>query len=413
LARHGFYDDIIAFDINQAYPTAVEAVNASIESKDKKGKWSAPNGIRFNDKESVFIKTLKEILKEKGRLKEKLKYIKKHTAKWKTNYYIYFAVKTQAAAFSHGEFGYARSRIKDYDVAEAITSTARTLIFDIMDLSDKLGYPWVYQHTDSIYLNAPKYMKDEITMKVNERVRNHCLDRGYKKFFIFDYEGFIPHMYVHTAARNVKVPEGIDIDDDDNWDVTGMNFYRSETPDEIVNIEINLIKLKFHKKTNKEVLEYLKERIKNLKNVDVRKLAITAPLAKKLEKYGRPGKSGTINEGSTVGIPYHIKAYMNANEQYGLELNVGDKFMVIPVLTDKVIGVKKFKREAVYMAFTNEIGLPRQYDVDYEMYLKSVLYGKIYQILDMSEKELELSVRDSIPNIDKADAILEKYIGDK
>jgi len=35
-----------------------------------------------------------------------------------------------------------------------------------MDLSDKLGYPWVYQHTDSIYLNAPKYMKKVVKNQI-------------------------------------------------------------------------------------------------------------------------------------------------------------------------------------------------------------------------------------------------------
>jgi len=131
------------------------------------------------------------------------------------------------------------------------------------------------------------------------------------------------------------------------------------------------------------------------------------PLNKPIEKYGRRGKVGTPNEDLIVGIPYHIKALINARNEYGLEVQVGEKFMIVPVLTNEVEGVRKLRRVKKYMAFTEKSGLPNEFEIDFETYLKSIVYGKIHQILDMDERELEKEVYDSIPNIEKINQILE------
>jgi DNA polymerase elongation subunit (family B) len=403
-ARPGVYRNIMAFDVKHSYPWAVQAINATPETKDINGKYTSPNGIKFNDKASVFIDTLKSIMKERAKAKQKMKeYEGVDELLYKKYKFIDFALKTQAAAFSHGEFGYWRSRMKDYEVAEAITQISHDLIFYVMEKMDKLGYSWVYQHTDSIYIKAEKKYKDIIIDAVNSIVNEYCNDMGYKLPAELDYqEPYIKKAYIHSPARNVMVPEKVKIDDDENWLVTGMNFMRAETPDALRKIEINLIKLKLKNKNVITLIRYLKEAIKELGKLDSIDLGIIKPLNKPFEEYG-----GVNGDNKKIPVPYHIKALSDANDEYGFELEVGEKFMLLPILTDEVTGVRKLKRIRKYMAFPINDGLPKQYDIDFEYYLKSNLYGKVQKLFDIPEDILEECVRDYIPNISISDKIIE------
>ena len=163
-ARPGVYHNVIALDLHAAYPSVVIALNASAESKNEGGKYIAPNGVRFDDSKSVFVETLKDILNEREKIKKKLKSIDKSSLEFRKYKSIDFALKTQAAAFSHGEFGYWRSRTKDYEVAEAITSTAKDFIFYIMEKCDELGYRWIYEH--SVSPDTPLLLKRKSNLQI-------------------------------------------------------------------------------------------------------------------------------------------------------------------------------------------------------------------------------------------------------
>ena len=408
-ARPGVYNGIMVFDIKHAYPWAAQAINATPETRDTNGEYEAPNGLRFNNNPSVFIDTLKELMDERSKIKTKLNNKNTKEKEKKRLTFIDFAIKTQAAAFSHGEFGYWRSRMKDYGVAEAITQTAHDLIFYAMDKSDHLGYPWVYQHTDSMYIKSPKKNKDLLVSTIDDIVKKYCKEKGYKIPAELEYkEPYIKKAYIHSPARNVMVPEKVEIDDHENWKVTGMNFMRSETPDALKDIEIELVKLKLKNKNPIELLRYLKKAVYRLRELDSRQLGIIKPLNKPIDEYG-----GATEDGRKIPIPYHVQAYIDANNEYGLELGVGEKFMVLPILTNETTGTRKIKRVRKYIAFTISEGLPEQYDIDYQFYLRSNLYGKIYKLFDIPESILEECVREYIPNIGIVDNIIEKAMEKK
>ena len=175
-----------------------------------------------------------------------------------------------------------------------------------------------------------------------------------------------------------------------------MNFMRSETPDELADIEINLVKMIFRDKSDDEKLRYLRYRIKNLVNVPTSKLGLIKPLNKKIEKYGRKAK----HSGEIVGVPNHIKALIRARDEYGLDVAVGDKFMVLPIVTNETVGKRKIRRKRVDIAFIPERGLPNGYVIDYETYLKSNLFGKINKMFNMSEGELYEKCKDVIPRVE-------------
>jgi len=179
------------------------------------------------------------------------------------------------------------------------------------------------------------------------------------------------------------VPENAEIDEDDKWEVKGMNFFRSETPEELADIEKELIKLKMKGADSESLIEYLGKRIVNLPNVETQRLGILKPLTKPIEKYGRKLKDGKIG-----GYPSHIKALMLAQEKIGLEIEVGEKFLVLPIITNETVGKRKIRRKRVDIAFSPKFGLPKDFKIDWETYLKSNLFGKIYKLFDIELKEL-------------------------
>jgi hypothetical protein len=79
-------------------------------------------------------------------------------------------------------------------------------------------------------------------------------------------------------------------------------------------------------------------------------------------------------------------------------------------MTDETTGKRIIRRKRIDIAFPIEEGLPEQYDIDYENYLKSNLWGKIHGIFDMKPKDLEKEIMDKsiIKLINKE----EKYVRD-
>lgn len=408
-ARPGVYSNVVALDIKHAYPWAAQAVNATPETKDDNGKYQAPNGVRFNNGKSVFISTLDSLMEERAKAKaNKKKYDEEGNdelfKKWK---YIDFALKTQAAAFSHGEFGYWRSRMRDYRVAEAITQTTKNFIFYMMDKLEEVGFPWVYSHTDSIYVKCKKKDIDKLLKAVELIVDSYCEDKGYRKNAILEFEDFYYRVYIHSPARNVLIGKRKDIDNSDEWTnppnkVTGMNFMRSETPEALAEIEQELIKLALKKKSKSVLWKRLVELIRNLDKYDSTELGIIKPLNKPVSEYGR-----TLQDGSLGGVPYHIKALLKARDEYGYDVGVGEKFMIIPVITNKVSGSRVIRREKVEIAYSIKTGLLKDYDIDYENYVKANLIGKISQFFEIDEDLLMETIREYIPNIEKCKEIIE------
>jgi len=378
-ARPGVYKDILAVDLHAAYPSAVLAINASCETKDPNGKYIAPNGIRFNENHSVFIDTLKELLAEREKVKKSLKDLEKGSSEWRKQKYIDFALKTQVAAFSHGIFGWENSRMYDVEVADAITATVRGILDTIKAKVDSMGYRWVYCHTDSVYLKVDDTVNiQELVDTLNRTIEQYCNLQGYSHIPYLDYKGFYPKAYIHSPARNVLV------DENDEWTVTGMSHIRSDMPEPLADIEVELISMRLDEKPEEDIVSRIREMILNLKTTDSRDLCTIKPLTKSISRYGRIGK-----DGHKVGIPYHIKALLKAKDEYGMKVKIGEKFGVIPIVLDEYTGVRIIRRKKGYMAFPIDEGLPDMYNIDFREYLKSNLWGKICKLFNCKPREVE------------------------
>lgn len=239
----------------------------------------------------------------------------------------------------------------------------------------------IVHNTDSIYVNITKDKVKQVLNYLNNLIEEEF--KGDPLIPVLEEKGYYPYAYIHSPARNVLVREGVDIDNHDDWDVTGMNFMRSETPEPLGDIEVELIKLKMKGSNEEELINKMKEMILDLPNKDTSLLGLGKPLNKPIKEYGK-----TLQDGSHGNIPFHITAYLKAKEEYGFDVPIGSKFLIIPILTDETYGVRKIRRKKVEIAYSMEEGLPKQYKIDWEYYLKSNLFGKIHNLFGCKPKEL-------------------------
>lgn len=363
-ATPGFYENIIALDLTHAYPSILMALNASIETKDPNGELIAANGVRFSRKKSVFVEAVKYLMNKRKEIKELMKKYNPNSDEYKRLDLVQFALKTQAAAYSHGIFGWKYSRLFDEEVADAITSTARDIIETLKEfIESTLKRKVIYTHTDSIYLIGEENEINEIINILNNQIKEYCEERGYLYTPKLELKNFYPKGYIHARARNVL------IDEDGNWHITGMNFNRAEVPEYLSELERKLIEMKLNGASNAELKAYLRKEIRNLHKVDSLLLGIKKPLKKPIEKY----------ENNTL----HIRALLNAKKDYGFMVEVGESYLILPV--------KKLKHngKSDWIAFSLDDGLPSDYEIDVDTYLRSCLYGKIAPIFGMSSNQLE------------------------
>ena len=356
----GVYNNIVAIDLKAAYPSCVLALNASIETRDDNGDIVAANGIRFNRKRSIFVEALKRIMKAREEMKAKLREAETEEERKKLDL-MQRALKTQAAAFSHGIFGYEHSRLFFEEVAEAITSTVRYMLDSAGKALEDAGYKVIYKHTDSIYAVVnDKSDVEKVLQIANAAIERICKEKGYLYVPTFEFKEYYVKGYVHSAARNVMVKE------DGEWDITGMNLIRSDAPDFVRDIEHDVIQMYLDGKSKDDILKYVLEKLKDLPKNSPDYLGIPKPLRKDPQAY--KVKSA------------HVKAVLNAVNEYGFEINVGEKFLMLPV--------KNLKSGKGYIAF--RFGeFPEGYEIDYFEYVRSVLLGKLSMMLDMNAKDLK------------------------
>jgi hypothetical protein len=213
---------------------------------------------------------------------------------------------------------------------------------------------------------------------LNDIIKDYC--QGYKILPELDFKGYYPKAYIHSPARNVLIPEDVNVDNFNTWETTGMNYMRSEVPKELSEIEINIIKSRLKDIPKEIILDSLRTDVINLAYKNPLDMGVIKPLTKPIERYGK-----VLKDGSHGNLPFHIKALIKSK----METIVGDKFCVIPIKTNEMEGKKVIRRKRIYIAFDMDKGFPEDYEIDFEYYLRSNLWGKINSIFDLTPKELE------------------------
>jgi len=236
---------------------------------------------------------------------------------------------------------------------------------------ENAGYEVIYAHTDSLYVVAPKSDVDKILKLANESVEEYVKKHGYLYTPKFEFKDYYVKGYIHSPARNVMVKEN------GEWSITGMNLIRSDAPDFLRDLEKRIIELYLEGRSKDEIIAEVIEILKTLKDKSPDYLGIPKPLKKNPNAY--KVKSA------------HIKAVLNAVAEYGLDIHVGEKFLMLPV--------KRLKNgEKGYIAFRyNE--WPEGYEIDFMEYIRSVVIGKLAIMLNVNPKDLKKRLEEELKEV--------------
>ncbi len=150
----GLHSNIAVLDFKSMYPSIICAFNICPSTITDSGGLQTPSGARFlpkEVKEGVIPKIERQLMEKREDVKKMLKKIKDVKLS-RTLWLHQWALKIMANAF-YGYFGYARSRLYDPRIANAITSSGRAIILNTKKfIEEQLGRRVVYGDTDSLFV---------------------------------------------------------------------------------------------------------------------------------------------------------------------------------------------------------------------------------------------------------------------
>ncbi len=270
--KPGFYKNVLVFDFKSIYPTIIMTFNIDPFTFNKvDGKTiKAPNGAIFSQKvRGILPEIIEKIFKEREKAKKEKNKIKSYTLKIIINSF-------------YGAMGSPKCRFYNPLVAGAITSFGRFFIKLIKMYLEEEGYKVIYGDTDSVFIQVNRYKKGvekEIEKKANEFLKDYIEENyGVKSYLKLEYEKRFEKFFIASKKRYVgRTSEGEIL-------FTGLEAIRGDWTELAKNFQKEFITQVFEGKGKKEIFEFIKEYIQNLKSgkldsLLVYKKKITKPLS--------------------------------------------------------------------------------------------------------------------------------------
>lgn len=267
----GIYDYIIVLDFKSLYPSIMRTYNIdplSFIPKELHKKYKkadviiAPNNAWFKKQEGILPKLLQRLWKQRDLAKKR----KDDAAS--------YALKITMNSF-FGVLANPMCRFYSLDVANAITYWAQYTIKTTANLVDKKGYRVIYGDTDSIFVETnvktikeAEKIGEQIQDLINPYWKNYAKKEfGIKSFLELQFEKtylrFMMPKIRGTDKGAKKRYAGLLIKDGKKEiDFTGLEFVRRDWTALSKKFQLELLDRIFNKK---EVVDYIKDFVKNLK----------------------------------------------------------------------------------------------------------------------------------------------------
>ena len=279
-----------------------------------------------------------------------------------------------------GYFGAPHSRVFDYEIFNAVTTTGQKGLNFIKDICEKDGHKFLYGDTDSTIIQISRdeafdyvdrlnsaledFVKEEgITRKLSLK-----LDRYYKRV-IFKRkkgtnEGAKKRYAAHVTWENKEV---------DYIYIRGFEYVRRDSSTITKNMQKKLFDI-ILKGNREEVVTYIKSELDKVKTgkYSLDEIAIPVTISKNPKAYG-----GHRADGSTIGTPDYVRGCLYTNEWFNAGIKAGDfvKFLYIKKVYEypqtDVISLITFKKP------------PVKFDVDMEKMQERTIRGKLEDIIEL------------------------------
>jgi DNA polymerase I len=369
--KPGLYENIAVLDMKSLYPSIMISFNLGYETFiEKPDLIGNPDIINIDNKyyysknESLIKEILKDLIKERAKLKKQMKEVEWGSQEYKSLDSRQYAVKVMANAI-YGVIGYQGFRLFNSKVAETVTYMGRKIIHYVIDLAKEKGFETVYSDTDSIFIRLENRTLEDVKVLANEI--NSSFDGFVKQFgieshnFEIQFEKVFGTVFFTSAKKRyaglLKWKDGKDMN---LITVTGFEVRRSDSPQIGRDFQKELFGLILNKNPKKEVKDFVenfKEKIR-LGKFSSEQIGLPVGISKEVEKY--------------KNMPIHIRAVNNANKYHNANFNMGDKI--------KYLYVKSGKCNDNVIAFKDKLW--DGYVIDTEKMIERIVDNKVKMIFE-------------------------------
>lgn len=389
----GLKENIAVLDLKSLYPMSMMTINASPETKDPKGEFVAPNGIRFKKEPDGLTRIiLEDLLKEREMKKKEMK-----KYPYKSNEYNVLDMQQEVIKILmntyYGVSGYERFRLHDREIAAAITSVGREIIAHTKREVEKAGYSVVYGDTDSTMVQMPagtieetveraKKLEEQINASYSEFAKrlnatehrfSTKFEKLYKRFFQAGKKKRYGGLLVWKDGQRVH-------------DVTfaGFEVRRSDSSQLTKEVETKIITMILEGNTEEEI----KKNVKNYLADVIRKFR---KMEYSLDMIGIPGGIQKSLESYANG-EIRARAARYSNEHLGTQFGRGSK--------PKRVYIKQVKgkyQQTDVISFEYGEDVPKEFVVDVDRMMEVTLKKPLERILGV----INLTWMDVDPSIPK------------
>jgi DNA polymerase I len=293
LDRTGIFKDISDVDLSGAYPQIIIDFCLSPENFTDKPE---PNTIKIDilTRENREYKTtyyvrqnpnailptlVKKLLSAKNELKTKVELLNKNSKEYEIQS-IFYDSKKALTNTAYGVILLKFFRLFDNRVGESITFLIRDLLFIIKEKLEKNNKKVRYFDTDGAMIDG----KEDITPLLNDWAFEWAMDNyGNDKVDIhFDYKGYFSSIFIQAMTRyrgRLETTTGQKIE------TKGIQCRRRDVGSWVKSFQEQLYDKILDDETKDNLIAWIKIKIDEMKNADIREIALPVKINKKLEDY--------------------------------------------------------------------------------------------------------------------------------
>lgn len=371
----GLKRNVCVFDLKALYPMIIMSLNMSLETKDPRGEYCAPNGVRFlKSPDGLSRELIADLLKQRDERKKLRNTFPYDSQEYKV-YDLQQEVMKVIMNTYYGVSGSPRFRLYDRDIASAITSTGREIILFTIDEISKMGYKTIASDTDSCFceikenggnlIEIARGIEKDVNSKYDIFSKKLGIERHYFSIkFEKLYSVFLQTGKKKRYAGRLIWKEGVEAD---SIDITGFESKRSDTPKIAKDIFKDIIEMIL----NEEDYSVIKNKVKDfIINYRTGKFS--------LEDIGIPNSiTKPFSQYKTKDA--HIRGAEYSNEYFGTNFGAGSKpkRVYVKALVDRHYPIT----DVVCFEFPEQI--PNSFIIDYETMLEKTVRDPIMRVAEV------------------------------
>lgn len=318
------------------------------------------DNYKFRNEKGIIPAIMKPLLDIREETKKEMKKLDKNSNEYKSLDLHQYTLKVITNSF-YGVMGMKYFRLYNNECASATTYIARKIIKEVHSWFKEKGYNVVYGDTDSMFVEMGNATIEDM-IKLNKEINLYFKDY-FKQFgieeknniFKLEFEKVFKRVFFKRKANGEgakKKYAGRTIYPKDDFEVTGFESRRSDSPDvgrEFMKEVLRMICYEIPEEEIKRYIEDFKQKIKT--KFTPEEIGLPISITKSLDKYANQ---------------IHARAARLANEKHKSQIQQGDKIKYIYV-----------KGTPNVIAWKSEGYCPEGYEIDYSAMIRRIIDLKI------------------------------------